>query len=89
MQVDVLNIKGEVVDTLDLADSVFSIEPNRDVIYRVMLAQQANRRQGTSKTKWRSFVRGGGRKPYRQKGTGHARHGSHRSPTGKRIRLAK
>ena len=80
MQVDVLNIKGEVVDTLDLADSVFSIEPNRDAIYRVMLAQQANRRQGTSKTKGRSEVRGGGRKPYRQKGTGRARHGSTRSP---------
>ncbi|HHU03593.1 MAG: 50S ribosomal protein L4 [Saccharofermentanales bacterium] len=80
MQVDVLNIKGEVVDTLDLADSVFSIEPNRDAIYRVMLAQQANRRQGTSKTKGRSEVRGGGRKPYRQKGTGRARHGSNRSP---------
>lgn len=80
MQVDVLNIKGEVVDTLDLSENVFAIEPNLDAVYRVMIAQQANRRQGTSKTKGRSEVRGGGRKPYRQKGTGRARHGSNRSP---------
>ncbi|MDD2426573.1 MAG: 50S ribosomal protein L4 [Eubacteriales bacterium] len=80
MQVNVLNIKGDVVDTLDLSDEVFAIEPNLDAVYRVMLAQQANRRQGTSKTKDRSEVRGGGRKPYRQKGTGRARHGSSRSP---------
>ncbi len=80
MQIDVLNIKGDIVDTLEVSDDVFAIEPNLDAVYRVMLAQQANRRQGTSKTKGRSEVRGGGRKPYRQKGTGRARHGSNRSP---------
>ncbi len=80
MQINVLNIKGDIVETLEVSDDVFAIEPNLDAVYRVMLAQQANRRQGTSKTKGRSEVRGGGRKPYRQKGTGRARHGSNRSP---------
>jgi large subunit ribosomal protein L4 len=80
MQVNVLNIKGDVVDTIEVSDNVFAIEPNLDAVYRVMLAQQANRRQGTSKAKGRAEVRGGGRKPYRQKGTGRARHGSNRSP---------
>lgn len=79
MQLDVLNLKGEHVGSIDVADDVFAIEPNRDAIFRVMSAQQANRRQGTSKTKIRSEVRGGGRKPYRQKGTGRARQGSIRS----------
>ena len=80
MQINVLNIKGDIVETLEVSDDVFAIEPNLDAVYRVMLAQQANRRQGTSKTKGRSEVRVGGRKPYRQKGTGRARHGSNRSP---------
>ena len=80
MQINVLNIKGDIVETLEVSDDVFAIEPNLDAVYRVMLAQQANRRQGTSKTTGRSEVRGGGRKPYRQKGTGRARHGSNRSP---------
>ncbi|HZJ90895.1 MAG TPA: 50S ribosomal protein L4 [Oscillospiraceae bacterium] len=80
MQINVLNIKGDIVETLEVSDDVFAIGPNLDAVYRVMLAQQANRRQGTSKTKGRSEVRGGGRKPYRQKGTGRARHGSNRSP---------
>lgn len=79
MQYDVLNREGKVVDSIELNDSVFSIEPNRDAVFRVMLAQEANRRQGTAKAKTRSEVRGGGRKPYRQKGTGRARHGSIRS----------
>lgn len=76
---NVVNMKGEVVGEIELADAVFGIEPNRDVLSRVLLNQLANRRQGTSKAKTRSEVRGGGRKPYRQKGTGRARHGSIRS----------
>jgi large subunit ribosomal protein L4 len=80
MQLDVYNMKGEVVDTIELSDDIFAIEPNEDAIYRVLVAQQANRRQGTNKVKDRSEVRGGGRKPFRQKGTGRARQGSSRSP---------
>lgn len=76
---NVVNMQGEVVGEIELADAIFGIEPNRDVLSRVLLNQLANRRQGTSKTKTRSEVRGGGRKPYRQKGTGRARHGSIRS----------
>lgn len=76
---NVVNMKGEVVGEIELADAVFGIEPNRDVLSRVLLNQLGNRRQGTSKAKTRSEVRGGGRKPYRQKGTGRARHGSIRS----------
>ncbi|NMA17474.1 MAG: 50S ribosomal protein L4 [Clostridiaceae bacterium] len=80
MQINVYNMDGEVVDTMELSDSIFAIEPSEDAVYRVMLAQLANRRQGTRKTKTRGFVRGGGRKPYRQKGTGRARQGSTRAP---------
>ena len=80
MQLDVYNMKGEVVDTIELSDDIFAIEPNEDAIYRVLVAQQANRRQGTHKVKDRSEVRGGGRKPFRQKGTGRSRQGSSRSP---------
>ncbi|MGI6157882.1 MAG: 50S ribosomal protein L4, partial [Saccharofermentanales bacterium] len=80
MQHDVRNMKGDVVDTMELADHIFAIEPNEDAVYRVMIAQLANRRQGTHKTKNRSDVRGGGRKPFRQKGTGRARQGSIRAP---------
>ncbi|NMB28803.1 MAG: 50S ribosomal protein L4 [Clostridiaceae bacterium] len=80
MQLDVYNMKGEVVDTIELSDDIFAIEPNEDALYRVLVAQQANRRQGTHKVKDRSEVRGGGRKPFRQKGTGRARQGSSRSP---------
>ena len=76
---NVVNMKGEVVGEIELADAVFGIEPNRDVLSRVLLNQLANRRQGTSKAKTRSEVRGGGRKPYRPKGTGRARHGCIRS----------
>lgn len=80
MQVDVYNMEGRVVGTIDLSDEVFAIEPNEDAVYRVMIAQQANQRQGTHKTKNRAQVRGGGRKPFRQKGTGRARQGSTRAP---------
>ncbi len=80
MQLDVYNMKGEIVDKIELSDDIFAIEPNEDALYRVVIAQQANRRQGTHKVKDRSEVRGGGRKPFRQKGTGRARQGSSRSP---------
>lgn len=76
---NVLNMKGEIVGEIELSDEVFGIEPNHDVLSRVIHNQLANRRQGTHKTKTRSERRGGGRKPYRQKGTGRARHGSVRS----------
>ncbi|HHX19952.1 MAG TPA: 50S ribosomal protein L4 [Clostridiaceae bacterium] len=80
MQLDVYNMKGEIVDKIELSDDIFAIEPNEDALYRVAIAQQANKRQGTHKVKDRSEVRGGGRKPFRQKGTGRARQGSSRSP---------
>ncbi len=80
MQLDVYNMSGDRVGSMDVSDDIFAIEPNEDAIYRVMIAQQANKRQGTHKTKGRSEVRGGGRKPFRQKGTGRARQGSTRAP---------
>ena len=80
MQLDVYNMSGDRVGAMDVSDAVFGIEPNEDAIYRVMIAQQANKRQGTHKAKGRSEVRGGGRKPFRQKGTGRARQGSTRAP---------
>ena len=80
MQFDVYNMKGDIVDKIELSDEIFAIEPNEDAVYRVVVAQQANKRQGTHKTKTRGEVRGGGRKPFRQKGTGRARQGSTRSP---------
>ena len=76
---NVVNMKGEVVGEIELADQIFGIEPNQDVMSRVIRNQLANRRQGTHKTKTRSERRGGGRKPWRQKGTGRARQGSIRS----------
>ena len=80
MQLDVYNMSGDRVGAMEVSDAVFGIEPNEDAIYRVMIAQQANKRQGTHKAKGRSEVRGGGRKPFRQKGTGRARQGSTRAP---------
>ncbi len=80
MKIDVLNIAGEKVDTIELNDAIFGIEPNLDLLHRAIVMQNANLRQGTAKTKTRAEVRGGGRKPWRQKGTGRARHGSIRSP---------
>src|SRR5690606_21667953 len=76
----VFNVSGAQVGELELADSVFGIEPNAHVMHSAVLLQNAAERQGTHKTKGRSEVRGGGRKPWKQKGTGRARQGSIRSP---------
>jgi large subunit ribosomal protein L4 len=78
-KVDVYNMEGAVVDSIELSDAIFGIEPNLKVLHIAVLNQLANKRQGTHSTKTRSEVRGGGKKPYRQKGTGRARHGSTRS----------
>lgn len=80
MKATVYNIEGKAIDSLELPAEIFDVEINPDLIYQVVTAQQANRRQGTAHTKDRGEVRGGGRKPWRQKGTGRARHGSIRSP---------
>lgn len=77
--VDVYNMEGTVTGSIELSDAIFGVEPNHDVLHRVLLNQLANRRQGTHSTLTRSEVSGGGRKPYRQKGTGRARQGSSRS----------
>ena len=79
-QVNVLNVKGEVVSTLELQDKVFKQEWNDQIIYDVVKAQTAAMRHGSSQTKNRAAVSGGGKKPYRQKGTGHARQGTIRAP---------
>jgi large subunit ribosomal protein L4 len=76
----VVDQAGAVTGHLDLPESIFGIEPNEPVMHQALLRQLANGRQGTASTKTRSEVRGGGRKPYRQKGTGRARQGSTRSP---------
>jgi len=78
-KVDVYNLDGAVTGQIELSDDIFGIAPNESAIQAVIRNQLANRRQGTHSTKTRSEVRGGGRKPYRQKGTGRARHGSTRS----------
>ncbi|HPE00207.1 MAG: 50S ribosomal protein L4 [Candidatus Izemoplasmatales bacterium] len=75
-----LNQQGESIGSLNLKDEVFAVENNNQVIYDVIKQQRAAMRQGTAMTKNRTAVRGGGRKPYRQKGTGHARQGSIRAP---------
>jgi large subunit ribosomal protein L4 len=80
MQTNVLNLRGEVLRTIELDDRVFGITPNQAVVHQAVVAQQANARQGTHDTKTRGEVAGGGKKPYRQKGTGHARQGSTRAP---------
>lgn len=80
LKIKVLNQSGNEVSDLNLNETVFGIEPNTQVLYDVVHAQRAAMRSGTSSTKVRSEVRGGGRKPWRQKGTGRARHGSIRSP---------
>jgi large subunit ribosomal protein L4 len=76
----VVDQAGAVTGHVDLPESIFGIEPNEPVMHQALLRQLANGRQGTASTKTRSDVRGGGRKPYRQKGTGRARQGSTRSP---------
>ena len=78
--VSVYNIEGKEVDKLELSDSIFGVEINEHLVHMVVVNQLANNRQGTQSAKTRSEVRGGGRKPWRQKGTGHARQGSTRSP---------
>jgi large subunit ribosomal protein L4 len=78
--VAVLNMAGNEVDTIELNDAVFGVEINEHLVHMAVLQQLANNRQGTQKAKTRSEVRGGGKKPYRQKGTGHARQGSTRAP---------
>ena len=78
-KVDIYNLEGAVTGQLDLSDDIFGIEPNEHAILAVVKNQLANRRQGTQSTKTRSEVRGGGKRPWRQKGTGRARHGSNRS----------
>ena len=79
-KVNVYNILGEQVGEMELKDTVFGIEVNEHVLYEVVKNQLANRRQGTQSAKTRAEVRGGGRKPWRQKGTGRARQGSIRAP---------
>lgn len=79
-KVTLYNQTGSQVGEIELSDSIFGIEPNEHVLYDAVIMQQASKRQGTHATKGRSDVRGGGRKPWRQKGTGRARHGSTRSP---------
>jgi len=79
-KVKVYNMQGEQVGEVELSDSIFGVEINHTALYQVAKMQLANRRQGTASTKGRGEVKGGGRKPWRQKGTGRARHGSIRSP---------
>ena len=78
--VSVYNIEGKEVDKLELSDSIFGVEINEHLVHMAVVNQLANKRQGTQSAKTRSEVRGGGRKPWRQKGTGHARQGSTRAP---------
>ena len=78
--VAVYNIEGKEVGTIDLNDAIFGVEVNEHLVHMAVVQQLANKRQGTQKAKTRSEVSGGGRKPWRQKGTGHARQGSTRAP---------
>ncbi len=80
MLLDLFNINGEKTGTVEALDTVFGIEPNQAVLHEVLTAELAAYRQGTAATKTRAMVRGGGRKPFRQKGTGRARQGSIRAP---------
>ena len=78
--VSVYNMEGQVVGAMELNDAVFGVEVNEHLVHQAVVAQLANKRQGTQSAKTRSEVSGGGKKPWRQKGTGHARQGSTRSP---------
>ena len=78
--VSVYNMEGKEVDKIELSNAVFGVEVNEHLVHMAVVAQLANKRQGTQKAKTRSEVSGGGRKPWRQKGTGHARQGSTRAP---------
>src|SRR6266700_6941094 len=77
---NVVDLRGNVLRSIDLDDRVFGIEPNAAVVHQAVVTQQANARQGTHDTRTRGEVAGGGKKPYRQKGTGYARQGSKRAP---------
>lgn len=79
-KIDVLNIEGNVVEQVVIAENIFDITPNQQALYDAIILQRANTRQGTHKVKGRSEVRGGGAKPWRQKGTGRARQGTIRAP---------
>ena len=79
-KVSVYNMEGREVETIDLSDDVFGVDVNEHLVHMAVVQQLANKRQGTQKAKTRSEVSGGGRKPWRQKGTGHARQGSTRAP---------
>ena len=78
--VSVYNMEGKEVGTIELSDAVFGVEVNEHLVHMAVVSQLANKRQGTQKAKTRSEVSGGGRKPWRQKGTGHARQGATRAP---------
>ena len=78
--ISVYNTEGKEVGKMELSDAIFGVEINEHLVHMAVVAQLANKRQGTQKAKTRSEVRGGGRKPWRQKGTGHARQGSIRAP---------
>lgn len=78
--VSVYNTEGQVVETMELNDAIFGVEVNEHLVHMAVVAQLANKRQGTQKAKTRAEVSGGGKKPWRQKGTGHARQGSTRAP---------
>ena len=80
LKLDVLNKEGQIVGDIELNESIFGVEINANAIHQVVVAQLANKRQGTQSAKTRAEVRGGGIKPWRQKGTGRARQGSIRSP---------
>ena len=79
-KVSVYNMKGETVGEIELKDEIFGVEVNDHLVHQAVIAQLANKRQGTQSAKTRSDVSGGGKKPWRQKGTGHARQGSTRAP---------
>ena len=79
-KIDVYNIQGKKVSDIELNEKVFGIEPNEKIVHSVLVNYMANQRQGTANTKTRAEVSGGGRKPWKQKGTGRARQGSIRSP---------
>ena len=78
--VSVFNMEGNEVGTMELNDAIFGVKVNEHLVHLAVVSQLANKRQGTQKAKTRSEVSGGGRKPWRQKGTGHARQGSTRAP---------
>jgi large subunit ribosomal protein L4 len=80
MQAPLKNMQGQEIGTVELPDEIFNIEPNQAVMHQALVRQLANKRQGTHKAKTRGEVRGGGRKPWRQKGTGRARQGTIRAP---------